>query len=380
MPLYEPTATHTVQASASDPPGDGVPRGRVVVLFHPRSVLMALGVLLAVVAAVEFALLARAGLTLVTVALFLALALNPAVEVLQRRGLRRGAAVAAVYVVAVVMLGLLALVFIPPLVEQISKLVKALPNLIDDLTKGHGPLGFLERKYQVVERARSATAGQEAGGLLGPAGSALTAVKGIAATAFGALIISFLTFFMLLEGPDWRRRCTGLIPASHRDSVERVGAGVYHSVGGFVTGNLLASFLAGVFATIVMLVAGVPYAVPLGLFVAIIELVPYVGPLVATIIVTAVALTVGLTSALVVLALLLVYHAVEGHTLRPMLYGRAVKLSPLAVLVAILIGTEVAGILGALVAIPVAGSIQVLLRELLQRREERQRPAVLTET
>jgi predicted PurR-regulated permease PerM len=81
-----------------------------------------------------------------------------------------------------------------------------------------------------------------------------------------------------------------------------------------------------------------------------------------------------------VLALLLVYHAVEGHTLRPMLYGRAVKLSPLAVLVAILIGTEVAGILGALIAIPAAGSIQVLLRELLRRREERQRSVVLGET
>ena len=89
-----------------------------------------------------------------------------------------------------------------------------------------------------------------------------------------------------------------------------------------------------------MLVTGVPYAVPLGLFVAIIELVPYVGPLVATIVVTAVALTVGTASALVALGLLLAYHAVEGHTLRPFLYGRAVKLSPLAVLVAILLGTE----------------------------------------
>jgi predicted PurR-regulated permease PerM len=377
VPLHEPTATDTVRASAPGPPRDGMPQGRVVVIFHPRSVLMALGVLLGVIAAVEFALLARAGLTLVTIALFLALALNPAVEALQRRGFPRGAAVAAVYVVAVAILGLLALVFIPPVVEQISKLVEALPTLVDDLTKGHGPLGFLERKYQVVERVRSATAGQEAGGLLGSAGSALTAVKGIAATAFGALIIAFLTFFMLLEGPEWRRRCTELIPATHRDMVERIGAGVYHSVGGFVTGNLVASLLAGVVATVVMLVAGVPYAVPLGLFVAIIELVPYVGPLVATIVVTAVALTVGLTSALVALALLLVYHAIEGHTLRPMLYGRAVKLSPLAVLVAILIGTEIAGILGALIAIPVAGSIQVLLREMLQRREERQRSVVL---
>jgi predicted PurR-regulated permease PerM len=123
----------------------------------------------------------------------------------------------------------------------------------------------------------------------------------------------------------------------------------------------VASLLAVLVATIVMFATGVGYAVPLGLFVAIIELVPYVGPLVATVIVTAVALTVGTVSALVALGLLIVYHVVEGHTLRPFLYGRAVKLSPLAILVAILLETEIAGILGALIAIPAAGSIQVII-------------------
>ena len=334
--------------------------------------------LLAVVAAVELVLLARAGLTLVVIALFVALALNPAVEALERRRLRRPAAVAAVFVMALVIFALLALVFIPPMVEQISKLTDTAPKLVDDLDKGHGPFGVLERKFHVVERVRSGTTGHDAGGLLGPAGSALTAAKGIAATLVGSLVIAFLTFFMLLEGPDWRQRFTGLVPESNRGMVERIGSGVYGSVGGFVTGNLLASLLAGLVATAIMLLASVPYAVPLGVFVVIIELVPYVGPLVATIVVVVAALTVSLTSALVALVLLLIYHAFEGHVLRPVLYGRAVKLSPLAVLVAILLGTEIAGILGALLAIPVAGSIQVILRELLQRRDERRRAAVLS--
>jgi predicted PurR-regulated permease PerM len=268
-------------------------------------------------------------------------------------------------------------VLIPPLVDQISKLVTGLPNLVDDLTKGHGPLGFLERKYHVVERVRASTKGQSAGGVLGPANSALTAVQGIAATVIGSIVIAFLTFFMLLEGPEWRRRCTELIPEGHRGAVERVGAGVYRAVGGFVTGNLVASLLAGLVATIIMVATGVPYAVPLGLFVAIIELVPYVGPLVATIVVAAVALTVGVTQTLVALGLLLAYHAIEGHTLRPMLYGRAVQLSPLAVIVAILLGTEIAGILGALIAIPVAGSVQVIIQELVRHRDERRRALVL---
>jgi predicted PurR-regulated permease PerM len=378
MKLHEPAGPEVRPPPNPEQPSRvGATQGRVIVVFHPRSILTALGVVLAVMAAVEFALLARAGLTLIVIALFLALALNPAVEFVQRRGLGRAAAVGVVYVMALAVVALLGLVFVPPLVEQISNLVRALPGLVDDLTKGHGPLGFLERKYQVVERVQSATTGQNADGVLGPAGSALAAVEGIAATVVGSIIIAFLTFFMLLEGPEWRQRCNELIPETNRGIVERIGAGVYRSVGGFVTGNLVASLLAGLVATVIMLVAGVPYAVPLGLFVAIIELVPYVGPLVATVIVTAVALTVSIVSAVVALGLLLVYHAVEGHTLRPYLYGRAVKLSPLVVLVAILLGTEIAGILGALIAIPVAGSVQVIIRELLQRREERRRAVVI---
>jgi predicted PurR-regulated permease PerM len=366
-------------ARPADPgaPEAGADSARVVVVFHPRSVLTALGVLVAVVAGIEFMLLAQAGLTLVMVALFLALALNPAVEFLQRRGLGRAMAVGAVYVVAIAFFALLGLVFIPPLVDQVSKLGTALPDLVGDLTRGHGPLGFLETKYQVVERVRDATTGQGADTMLGQAASALTAVKGIATTVVGLLIIAFLTFFMLLEGPEWRHRCTELVPEVHRGAVERIGAGVYRAVGGFVTGNLVASLLAGLFATIIMLATSVPYAVPIGLFVAIIELVPYVGPLVATIIVTAVALTVGITTGLVTLGLLLAYHAIEGHTLRPFLYGRAVQLSPLAVLVAILLGTEIAGILGALIAIPVAGSVQVIIQELIKRRDDRRRAVVL---
>src|SRR3954453_809958 len=176
----------------------GAAEGRVVVVFQPRSVLTALGVLLAVIAAVEFMLLAQAGLTLVLIALFLALALNPAVEFPQPRGLRRAPAVGVVFRLALAFLGLLGSVFIPPLVDQISKLVEALPSLVDELTKGHGPLGLLERKYQVVERIRSATTGRDAGGLLGPAGSALAAGKGIATPGFGLGFIHVLTFFILL--------------------------------------------------------------------------------------------------------------------------------------------------------------------------------------
>jgi predicted PurR-regulated permease PerM len=316
-----------------------------------RSVLGVLALLLGVAAAVEFVVLAQAALTLIAIALFLSLALNPGVAFFQRRGLGRATAVGAVSVLALLAFALLGLVFVPPLIDQGTKFIDALPSLVADLTEGHGKLGFLERDYHVVERVREATSGKGPA-IEGAAAPVLSVAKGVATTVIGVVIIAFLTLFMLLEGPDWRRRVEELVPERSRASVERIGAGVYKGVSGFVIGNLLASFLAGVFVTILFLVVGVPYAIPVGLFVALIELVPYLGPVVATLVVTGVALTEGVAPGLVVLALIGVYHLAEGHTLRPLIYGRALKLSPLAVLIAILLGIEVAGILGALVSVP----------------------------
>jgi predicted PurR-regulated permease PerM len=359
-----------VSPSLGDPQEPARREERVVV-FRVRSVLAGLGIVIGVAALLGFVLLARSGLTLIAIALFLALALNPAVEFFQQRGLGRGPAVGMVFALALLVFALLAVVLIPPLVDQITKFVDALPGLVGDLTKGRGPLGFLERKYQVVEQVQKATV-KQGDGLSGAATPAIGVAKGVATTLGGMVIIAFLVLFMLLEGPQWRARFDELVPERNRRTVERVGAGVYRSVGGFVTGNLLASFLAGVFATILLLAAGVPYAIPLGLFVVIVELIPYLGPLVVTILLTLVAATVSVATAIVVLALLLVYHAVEGHSLRPMIYGRALKLSALAVLIAILLGTEVAGILGALAAIPVAGSLQVIVEEVLAARDKPQ--------
>ncbi len=332
---------------------------------------MVLGVCLAVVVALGFILLAQKGLTIIAIALFLALALNPAVEFFQRRGLGRGLAVAAVYAIALILFVLIALVFIPPLVTQITHFVKALPDLARDLTAGKGPFGLLERKYHVVEELRKVTTGKGSVGFSGAALPALGIAKGVASAVTSILIIFFLTLFMLLEGPSWRERFTDLIPVARRPSIERMGSGVYKSVSGFVSGNLLASMLAGIFATILLLVVRVPYAFPLGLFTAIIELVPYIGPVIVTVLLSLVALTVGPVTAIIVLVVLLVYHLIEGHTVRPLIYGRALKLSALAVLIAIILGTEVAGILGALVAIPVAGSIQAIISELLEQRDRR---------
>lgn len=350
-----------------------------VVVFRLRTVLAGLGVVFGVAVVVGFIVVAQAGLSLIAIALFFSLALNPGVNFFERRGFRRGSGVGAVFALALTFIAVLGLVLIPPLVEQVTRLIDALPTLVADLTRGHGPLGALERRYHVVERVRAETTGAGSQNVTGAAAPALDLLKGVASTVVGVAVIAFLTLFMLLEGREWRRRFMELVPERSRPVVERVGAGVYRAVGGFVIGNLLASFLAGCVATVILLITGVPYAVPLGLFVALIEVVPYIGPLAATVVLTAVALTVGLGTALVVLALLLTYHMIEGHTLRPMIYGRALKLSALAVLIAILLGTEMAGIFGALAAIPVAGSIQAVITELVEQRASRATRVIVRE-
>jgi predicted PurR-regulated permease PerM len=350
------------------PPSDDAGAHERVIAFRLRSILAVLGVVLAVAAVVELVLRARAGLTLIAIAGFAAIALNPAVAAVERRGFARRWAVAAVYIAAAMVVTGVVLVLVPPLVEQVSRFVATLPDLVAQLIQGRGPLGFLETKYHVVERVRAATS---SGGtsLLNDAASAVSAVRGLATSVFGIVVIAFLTLFMLLEGPAWQGRVVALAPERNQALVERIGAGVYRCIAGFVTGNLLASLLAAVVVTVVMLVAGVPYALPLGLFVGIVDLVPFIGPVVATLVVSMVALAQGTETALTVFVLLVAYHMIEGHTVRPLLYGRAVDLSPLAVLVSLLLCTEIAGILGALAAIPIAGTIGVVVRELVPRDE-----------
>jgi predicted PurR-regulated permease PerM len=306
------------------------------------------------------------------VSVFLAVALSPAVDALQRRGVgRRGTAAAIVYlVVTLVIVGLGALI-VPTLIQQVDDLVQAAPGYVRDLTAGRGPLGFLETKYHVVDRVQQAVQGNGAGRLAGGATAALDVTRSVLTFVAGVLTITFLTFFMLLEGPAWLERAFGMLPPSERPRWRRVAHDVSRTVGGYVSGNLLISAIAGIATTIVLLAVGVPYALALGLVVAILDLIPLAGATLAAIIVTLVALTHSVTAALIVLGYFVVYQQLENHLLQPLVYGRTVQLSPLAILISVLVGAEVAGVIGALGAIPVAGTIHILLVDWQRQRRVR---------
>ena len=342
-----------------------------VVLVRTRTVLAVLGITVLVALALGFVYLARSAITWVVIAVFFAMALNPAVEFFERRGLRRGLAAGLVFFLAVLGATLLGLLFIPPLVTEVTDFVEAVPGLVQDITAGRGPLGFLERDYGVVERVRGAVEERGAGGVLGVTEPAVAVVRGIVTTVVGIVAIAFLTFFMLLEGRRWTTAFLELLPPESRGRWERIGGGIYRAVGGYVTGNLLISVIAGTLTTVVLLIVGVDYAIALGLVVAILDLVPLAGATLAGLLVTGIAfLDAGLIPAVIVGVFFILYQQLENHILQPFVYGRTVRLSPLTVLVAILIGGEVAGILGALAAIPIGGAVQVVLNELLRHRRE----------
>ena len=298
------------------------------------------------------------------ISLFLALALNPFVEWLQKRGIRRrGAAVAVACLVALAVIAGLAALVVPSLIDQVNNFANKVPDYIDDLTKGRGRLGFLESKYHLVEKVRDAVESGGVKSLLGIGSTALVSVtKSVLTTIAATVAIVFMTLFMLLEGPHWMERIYGLLPEPQQPRWRAIGYDIYRTVGGYVSGNLLISLIAGIATGIMLFAVGVPYAIALALVVALLDLIPLAGATIAAIIVVLVALAAnGLTAAIIVAIFFIIYQQLENHLLQPLIYGRTVQLSPLAVLVAVLVGAEVAGILGALIAIPIAGGIQVLI-------------------
>jgi predicted PurR-regulated permease PerM len=343
-----------------------------IVRFRARTILAVLGIVLAVAALLQVLWLARQVLTWILIAVFLALALDPAVSFLQRRGIRqRGIAIGTTYLIVAGAIIVIGATFIPTLVDEVNNFVDAVPGYVEDLTKGRGRLGFLERDYHIVERAREAVAGVEISRILGVSGTAVAVTRGVI-TAIAALItIIVLTFFMLLEGPRIIERVLSLVPEERRPRWRMVGRQIYATIGGYVAGALTIALVAGFTTAILLSVLSVSYAIALALLVAILDLIPLAGATIGAVVVSTVAfLDRGVTVGLIVVVWFVVYQQVENHALYPLVYSRTIALSPLTILIAVLIGASLAGVLGALAAIPIAGTIQVVLTEWLRARRE----------
>jgi predicted PurR-regulated permease PerM len=297
-------------------------------------------------------------------------ALAPLVGLVQRRllgGKRRALATFLVFVVVFVVLSAVVAVFVVPLVNEGSKIATALPQQIADARAGKGPVGDLLQRTHALEWVQNNQAKIRAfaSGLTAPAASI---VSGVATGLVGLITVIVLAYLIVLEGPLLVNGTVALFAPATGERIRRVGADCAKSVTGYISGNLLISVICGGLTYVVLLIMGVPFAGLIGLFVGIADLLPLVGATIGG----AVAVLAGFlhsgTAGIVVLVFFVVYQQLENHLLQPLIFARTVSLNPLTVIVAILLAAELKGMLGALLAIPVASMIQVILRDIWDHR------------
>ena len=306
------------------------------------------------------------------IGILLALALDHVVERLMRWIPRPGAAI-AVFVAMVLAIAGVGFALIPSLVSEFRDFVEELPALVEELSQGRGPLGELEQRFGIVERVQDFVDERGASGVVGLGQPLVDVLQGVATTVFALVAIGFLTLFLLIEGPRWKQRIVGAAPQEQRVLWGNIADGIHAAVGGWILGAVLLSTLAGLSAGLVLFVLGVPFAIALAMIVAILDPIPFIGATLAAVVVTlAVLATEGFWPALIFLIFLLVYqNVVENHILVPIVYGRTLRLSALTILLAVLVGGELAGIVGAIVAIPLAGSINVVITHTRAWRTDR---------
>ena len=307
--------------------------------------------------------LVRSILGMVFIAVFLAVALGPAVDLYERRiRMPRGLAILFVYLTilgAIVGLGLLV---VPPIVNGVNHFVSKVPTYVQDLRKNKTVRKY-DNKYHVTAKLNKEA--KKLPNRLGDAASALTSVTvGVFSAIFKLVTVLVLTFFFLLDGKRMVQWGLRQLPVERSERVQRVMEDVYEATSGYVVGNLIISVIAGTGTYIVLMILGVPFAVPLSVLMAFLDLIPLVGATIGGVGIGIVAAISDFPTALIVWAVyFIVYQQIENNILQPIIYRRTVALHPLLVLIAVLIGGSQLGVLGALIAIPVAAGLQILVKD-----------------
>jgi len=314
-------------------------------------------------------------LLLIVVAGFVALLLNPIVNILQRRLFpRRGIAVTIVTILATLVFIGLAIAFGYPLVNGITHLADKLPSYVASAQNGKGWIGHLVTRYHIQSWVQ-----KNAPKLVTYAESlskpVLTIGKGAVSLLLELFTIFVLVLLLLLEAPKMHKWLLGQMRPERAATVTRIGSEVSRSVTGYMLGNFLTSLIAGIVIFVTLMVLGVPYPLLWGLWVALVDFLPMIGGALAGIPTVLFAFfSRGFTAGVITLVVFLVYTQVENHVLNPVIMSRTVRINPLLVLLSVLIGAELGNLVGglfggfvaALLAIPVGGALQVLVREAWQ--------------
>jgi predicted PurR-regulated permease PerM len=310
----------------------------------------------------------RSVLILLLISGFLAIGLNPAVEAIERRGLRRSSGVAIVLVLVLLFFVGVGFAVVPPIIDQGTQFAHKAPDYVQQLQNNHR-IASLDARYHFLARLKAYVDKPESiGGTL--FGGVLGAGKVVLSAFFTAITVLVLTLYMMANLPDIKAGAYRMVPRSRRARVGLLTDEILERVGGYVAGNLLISLIAGSLTYVVLLILQVPYPLALALIVAITDLIPVVGATLGAIVVSGVGFFVSVRTGLIAAGYYVAYQQVENYVLYPRIMKRSVDVSPVATVVAVLIGGSLLGVLGALLAIPVAAAVQLVSQEVAVPRQD----------
>ncbi len=307
-------------------------------------------------------------IVLIVVAMFLAVGLNPLVEALLRRGVRRSIAVLTVAVGVLVAVGLFLLAIVPVITEQVATIVERAPDWFSQL-RNNATIEELDREYDVIGRAQDLVqqgnfAQQVFGGVIGVGMAVLSALA-------NAFIVIVLTLYFLASLPSIKRAGYRLAPASRRERVTYLGDQILGNVGGYVSGAFVVATAAGITSLVFLFAVGLgEYAVALAFVVAVLDVIPMIGATLGAVVVTAIGFATDPRIGIACVIFYVLYQQFENYLIYPRVMQRSVDIPGSMIVIAALVGAALLGVVGALLAIPTAAAFQLLLKEIFLRRQD----------
>jgi predicted PurR-regulated permease PerM len=311
---------------------------------------------------------ARDILVLVVVSLFFAVGLDPAVRAVERLGLRRPLAVGLVFVALAGVATAFGFAVVPPLVDQVTSFVHNLPTYLDDLQRNHR-VASLDHRFHFIGKIRSYV---QSGELLKTlAGNALSAGTAVAATIFEGFTVLILTLYFMAYLDHITSFAYRLVPRSRRERAQEVGTEITQQLGEYVAGNLLVGLIAGIVSLAFLYVVGAPFPIALAFVVALLDVIPLVGAAIAATIVATIVLISSTPAGIATIVFFVVYQIVENYLLVPRLFRTRVTINPAATIIGALVGAQLLGVVGFLLAIPLVATADLIVREVVIPRQRR---------
>ncbi len=362
------TAVRKIEARADDDNPFGRP-GRPMSQRSPFRIAFsaALGVALAY-GLVRALIAVSSVLVLLLTAAFLAIGLAPLVDRLENRGITRGRSVGIVLLGVLLFFVGFGFAVVPPIVEQTQALVEQAPTYIAEL-QGNQRVADLDARFGLLDRAQAAVRDPTRLGTAA-AGGVVGLGRVVLSGLFNALTLLILTLYFLSSLPSIKAGAYRLVPRSRRARVGLLSDEILSRVGGYVGGAVTIAGIAAVLTFLLLLVLGVDSPVALALLVFLTGLIPLIGATIGAVVITVVALFTSVQAGIIVAVYYLIYQQVENYLLYPRIMKRSVDVSPAATVVAVLIGGSLLGVLGALLAIPIAAAVQLVLDEVVAPKQD----------